>query len=237
MEHFQLGQRGQEIPRLTGALSALDDESAFLRHLTLLADGLGVAPAAIQANVSDTPLLQEASTDEDTDVGPDSGERAPETVSDGEDGGVAAPSGRSGLRKHGTRAGSAHALPGGARTLRGRPAVATRDRAVSGTTASLRDLTAAVTTRPQDAVARDRPRRAAGPPITSGCWSFRARDTTRTPATQLLRVEAPGTITARDRRCSTTRSTAAGKPRQCLISSRVSTCEASMTQAGSGESR
>ena len=119
VEHFQLGQRGQEIPRLTGALSALDDERAFLRHLTLLADGLGFAPATIQSNVSDTPLLQEASTDEDTDVGPDSGEKAPQAVSDGEDKGVAASSGRSRLRGHGTHAGSAHALPGGARTPSG----------------------------------------------------------------------------------------------------------------------
>ena len=33
VEYFQLGQRGQEIPRLTGALSTLDNNSAFLQHL------------------------------------------------------------------------------------------------------------------------------------------------------------------------------------------------------------
>lgn len=32
VEHFQLGQRGQEVPRLTGAIFALDDENAFRRR-------------------------------------------------------------------------------------------------------------------------------------------------------------------------------------------------------------
>ena len=109
VEHFQLGQRGQEIPRLTGALSALDDESAFLRHLKLLAEGLGVAPAAPQSKISDMPPMQEASTDEDTSMDPDPRERVPETVSDGEDKGTTTPTDRSALPGHDTDPGSAHA--------------------------------------------------------------------------------------------------------------------------------
>ena len=119
VEHFQLGQRGQEIPRLTGALSALDDESAFLRHLKLLADGLGIAPATAQSKVSDTLRMQGASTDEDTDAGPNPREKAPETVSDGEGKGAAAPTGRSVLPGHDTHPGSAHARRDRLRTASG----------------------------------------------------------------------------------------------------------------------
>ena len=42
VEHFRLNQRGSEIPYLTGALCALEDEDAFRRHLEVLAEGLGV---------------------------------------------------------------------------------------------------------------------------------------------------------------------------------------------------
>ena len=117
VEHFQLGQRGQEVPRLTGALFALDDESAFRRHLKLLADGLGVEPATLQSSMSHKPPTQDASTDEDTDVGADPREKAPDPVSDGEDKGVAAPPGRSGLP--GPHAGSADARPDRARAASG----------------------------------------------------------------------------------------------------------------------
>ena len=119
VEHFQLGQRGQEIPRLTGALSALDDESAFLRHLKLLADGLGVAPATVQSKMSDAPPMQDASTDEDADVGPDPREKASETVSDGEDKDAATPTSRSALPGHDTHPGSAHARRDRVRTAPG----------------------------------------------------------------------------------------------------------------------
>ena len=94
VEHFQLGQRGQEVPRLTGALFALDDESAFRRDLKLLADGLGVEPATLQSSTSHKPPTQDAST-EDADVGAKPREKAPDPVSDGEDKGVAAPPGGS----------------------------------------------------------------------------------------------------------------------------------------------
>lgn len=42
MEYFQLGQRTTEVPRLTGALLALEDEKTFRRHLQILAGGLEV---------------------------------------------------------------------------------------------------------------------------------------------------------------------------------------------------
>ena len=109
VEHFQLGQRGQEVPRLTGALFALDDESAFRRHLKLLADGLGVEPATLQSSMSDKPPTQDVPADENTDEGADAREKAPDPVSDGEDKGVAAPPGRSGLP--GLNAGSADTRP------------------------------------------------------------------------------------------------------------------------------
>ena len=64
VEYFQLGQRGMEVPRLTGAVSALDDESAFLRHLGLLADGLGVALAAPPLELGNESPTQRASTEE-----------------------------------------------------------------------------------------------------------------------------------------------------------------------------
>ncbi|MDE2906932.1 MAG: hypothetical protein OXQ28_12715, partial [Acidobacteriota bacterium] len=110
VEHFQLGQRGQEVPRLTGALFALDDESAFRRHLKLLADGLGVEPATTQSGISHKPPTQDSSADEDTDVGADAGEKAPDPVSGGGDESVAAPPSSSGLP--GPHAGGADARPG-----------------------------------------------------------------------------------------------------------------------------
>ena len=70
VEYFQLGQRGMEIPRLTGALSALDDENAFLRHLGLLADGLGVALAAPPLELGNESPTQRTSTEESTDERP-----------------------------------------------------------------------------------------------------------------------------------------------------------------------
>ena len=115
VEHFQLGQRGQDVPRLTGALFALDDESAFRRHLKLLADGLGVELATLQSSMSHKPPTQDASTDDD--VGADPREEAPDPFSDGEDKGVAAAPGRSGLP--GPHAGSADARPDRARAALG----------------------------------------------------------------------------------------------------------------------
>ena len=111
VEHFQLGQRGQEVPRLTGALFALDDESAYRRHLKLLADGLGVEPATLQSGMSHKPPTQDASTDEDADADADPREKASDPVSDGEGKGVAVPPRRSGLP--GAHAGSAGARPSG----------------------------------------------------------------------------------------------------------------------------
>ena len=43
VEYFRLGQQGESIPYLTGALSAIDDERRFLRNLEVLAEGLGVS--------------------------------------------------------------------------------------------------------------------------------------------------------------------------------------------------
>ena len=117
VEHFQLGQRGQEVPRLTGAIFALEDEGAFQRHLKLLADGLGVEPATLQSSMSHKPPTQSASTAEDTDEDADFRERASDPISDGEDRGVAAPPGGSGLP--GPDPGSADARPDRARAASG----------------------------------------------------------------------------------------------------------------------
>ena len=130
VEHFQLGQRGQEVPRLTGALFALDDESAFRGHLKLLADGLGVEPATLRSGMSHQPPTQDASTDEDADVGADPPEKASDPGSDGEDKGAAAP----GSSRPGPHAGTTDARPDRPAPLRGRSAEATRNRAIGGTT-------------------------------------------------------------------------------------------------------
>ena len=86
VEYFQLGQRGMEVPRLTGALSALNDESAFLRHLGLLADGLGVDLAAPPVELGNESPTQGTSTDESADGRPAIHEtpRGQETTPDGE---------------------------------------------------------------------------------------------------------------------------------------------------------
>ena len=42
VNHFQLSQRGNDVPWLTGALFALDNPTSFRAHLRTLADGLGV---------------------------------------------------------------------------------------------------------------------------------------------------------------------------------------------------
>ena len=42
VDHFHLGQRGDEVPYLTMALSFLDNEDSFRHHLKVLCDGLGV---------------------------------------------------------------------------------------------------------------------------------------------------------------------------------------------------
>ena len=54
--------------------------------MKLLADGLGVAPAAPQSEMSDGPAMQETTTDESADTRPDPRETVPgqETGSDGE---------------------------------------------------------------------------------------------------------------------------------------------------------
>ena len=86
VEYFQLGQRGMEVPRLTGALSALDDESAFVRHLGLLADGLGVALAAPPLELGNESPTQRTSTEEIADERPATHEapQGQETTPDGE---------------------------------------------------------------------------------------------------------------------------------------------------------
>ena len=55
VEHFQLGQRGNDVPWLTGALFALEDEDDFLRNLRVLADGLGVEPSPPRPDLPDEP--------------------------------------------------------------------------------------------------------------------------------------------------------------------------------------
>lgn len=62
VEHFQLGQRGNEIPWLTGALFSLGDEDEFVRSLRVLADGLGVDPAEPRSNVNGEAFRQPART-------------------------------------------------------------------------------------------------------------------------------------------------------------------------------
>lgn len=125
VEHFQLGQRGMEIPRLTGALSTLDDESAFLRHLGLLADGLGVALAA-------PPLdLGNESTEESADEHPATHEtpQAQETTPDGEyNRGAAAPSERPTSSEGDPQSTNASGQPPEPRTQSGGPTPTDPDR-------------------------------------------------------------------------------------------------------------
>ena len=56
VEYFQLGQRGNEIPWLTGALFALGNEQQFTRALQVLANGLGVDPVASRPATGDEPI-------------------------------------------------------------------------------------------------------------------------------------------------------------------------------------
>ena len=53
VEYFQLGQRGNEIPWLTGALFSLGNEQQFTHALQVLADGLGVDPVESRAAKDD----------------------------------------------------------------------------------------------------------------------------------------------------------------------------------------
>ena len=62
VEHFQLGQRGNEIPWLTGALLSLGDEDEFAQSLRVLADGLGVNPAEPRSDVNGEAFRQLART-------------------------------------------------------------------------------------------------------------------------------------------------------------------------------
>lgn len=61
VEHFQLGQRGNEIPWLTGALFALENEDQFLHCLRVLADGLGVEPTGDSVTIPKVDEEQEES--------------------------------------------------------------------------------------------------------------------------------------------------------------------------------
>lgn len=85
VDYFKLGQRGQVVPRLTIALSTVHDEDAFLQHLELLADGLGVSPTALPDNAG-AVTATEASPDDSDARTPVAHERTPGqgTASDGE---------------------------------------------------------------------------------------------------------------------------------------------------------
>ncbi len=244
VEYFQLGQRGMEVPRLTGALSALDDESAFVRHLGLLADGLGVALAAPPLELGNESPTQRTSTEEIADERPATHEapQGQETTPDGEyNSEAAAPSERPEPSEGDPQPANAGQPPEprthsggpnptnpdrvGASPLhppQGRPPAAAPAREVSTTTRIREDAARALTrTTPGNAVAPAR-RRVVAPPITSGCWCCRAV-AMRAPATKLRRRQAAGTTTPPDRRCSTTRSTAVGEPRRWTPYSPVST--------------
>ena len=60
VEYFQLGQRGTEIPWLTGALFSLGNERQFTHALQVLADGLGVDPVTSRAATDDEPTRRKA---------------------------------------------------------------------------------------------------------------------------------------------------------------------------------
>lgn len=60
VEHFQLGQRGNSIPRLTGALFSLAEEPTFSENLEVLASALGLALPEMPKG----PLDEEAGEDE-----------------------------------------------------------------------------------------------------------------------------------------------------------------------------
>ena len=179
VEYFQLGQRGQEIPRLTGALSTLDNNSAFLQHLKLLADGLGVAPAAPQSEMSDGPAMQETTTDESADTRPDPRETVPgqETGSDGEkESVVATPTERPAPMDADTHAGNDHARHG-ARPRASVPFTgqSTRTRSEGDQADSGGANVPPTPRRRWETRSRlEHPRRAVALPITSGCWSCRA---------------------------------------------------------------
>ena len=64
VEHFQLGQRGNAIPWLTGALFSLGNEEEFVRSLQVLADGLGVDPADPRSTVNGEASRQPATVHE-----------------------------------------------------------------------------------------------------------------------------------------------------------------------------
>lgn len=60
VEHFQLGQRGNSIPRLTAALGSLGEDARFSENLKVLASGLGLTvpePTTVgsEADTGETP--------------------------------------------------------------------------------------------------------------------------------------------------------------------------------------
>ena len=234
VEYYQLGQRGMEVPRLTGALSALNDESAFLRHLELLADGLGVDLAAPPIELCNETSTQGTSTDGSADGRPATHEtpQGQETTPDDEhDSEAAAPSEcpepSEGDPQPGKRI---------ARRPSSRPPAAVPAPEVSTTKRIREDAARALTRTPPGNAIAPASRRAVAPPITSGCSYCRAV-AMRAQAMRLRGRQAAETTTPPDRRCFTTRSTAVGVPRKWTPSSPVSTSGASTLQAASGASR
>lgn len=91
VEHFRLNQRGSEIPFLTGALYALEDENAFQLNLSVLAEGLGVElpdGSTAYETCDQPPRAEEAERPHfATARSGDSGEPAQDTSKDSGDGG------------------------------------------------------------------------------------------------------------------------------------------------------
>ena len=201
------------------------DESAFLRHLGLLADGPSGSRSGRTAGGARQRVTDAGNVDRWKC------RRASRYSRNAPKGRKPLPTTNSTARRR-PRA----SAPNRQRETRNRPTArrpssrppgAVPAREVSTTKRSREDAARAI------APAR---RRAVAPPITSGCWCCHAV-AMRAPATRLLRRQAAGTTTPPDRRCSTTRSTAVDKPRRWTRSSPVSTLRASTLQAASGASR
>ena len=88
VEHFQLGQRGNSIPRLTAALGSLAEDERFSENLKVLASGLGLSvpePTIDRPKTDTREPLPTGPVDPEpagtTRAGPDSGREPPDDQS------------------------------------------------------------------------------------------------------------------------------------------------------------
>lgn len=108
VEYFRLGQRGEEVVWLVGALSSIDDEQSFRRNLEVLAEGLGVG-------------IPHGTTKRGTPVGGDTETESASNAASGVGKGAGGVALGIGGRKKGAKQGIGDPVEGGGRSIFRRP--------------------------------------------------------------------------------------------------------------------